>query len=45
MKGWKIAPLGWLLLAILIGLAIYFGGRWVYRRLWYPTRDQADLSS
>ncbi len=27
MMGWKILPLGWLLLAILVGLGVYFAIR------------------
>ena len=33
MKGWQIQPLGWLLLAVLVVLAVYF----VVRR-WRPRR-------
>ncbi len=32
MKGWKIQPLGWLLLAVLVVLVLSFGVRW-WRRL------------
>ena len=28
MKGWKIQPLGWLLLAVLVGLGVFFAARW-----------------
>jgi len=27
MKGWKILPLGWLLLAVLVGLGVLFANR------------------
>jgi uncharacterized membrane protein len=45
MKGWRITPLGWLLLAVIVGLVIYFGCRWVYRRLHYPPKGEEGQTS
>lgn len=37
MKGWKIQPLGWLFLAVLAGLVIYYVFNKRFRR---PPQDQ-----
>lgn len=36
--GWEMRPLGWILLAVTIGLVIYFTIRWLRR----PPQKQAD---
>jgi hypothetical protein len=38
--GWEIRPLGWLLLALIIGVALYVAVTWLTR----PPRDDQQTS-
>ena len=38
--GWEIRPLGWLVVAVILGLVIYFVIRWLHRP---PLKDEDKI--